>query len=403
MNEDIEVKQEVTLKEVYDKSIEPLLKVKGIFDDFFGEDRIDLQGYPSYEKFEDKWNMSNMDYYVSRSDIEGLVNYVNNLWFNDSFILVHFPEVRVTNENNRYIDITHLWAKIYIDHSGKLKGSFKLNRSEYTESQFKSDYLHSHVNGIPCIKSEFLNPCTGTGPINRTITTLNIGYDENIWQLFCLELDKYVRVESLSGVPYRHLEKIGKFSTNEVFSFVGASFYENRSSLPQFWDSTKLSSFLSYLFNSNVLSYNYYNNQYGIAMSFIEYIIAVSNAFIEWYNKNFCEGVLTSTFNQLLLDNVIIEADINNNSIKMDSCNTSNNRYIYSQVGTKVCTFKGQDVTLNIIKDTNTTRTRSSVIINLTFADFLLASILKLLNCNYGRNSNTEEDSSTVRKTKMYL
>ena len=58
----------------------------------------------------------------------------------------------------------------------------------------------------PCIFHQ--TPCTGRGPINSTLSTLAIGYDEAIWQLLCLELDRYVRVESIDGVPHYRLENI---------------------------------------------------------------------------------------------------------------------------------------------------------------------------------------------------
>ena len=56
--------------------------------------------------------------------------------------------------------------------------------------------------------TRFKSPCTGSGPINSTLATLATDYDEGIWQLFCLELDRYVRVESIEGVPYHRLESI---------------------------------------------------------------------------------------------------------------------------------------------------------------------------------------------------
>ena len=70
----------------------------------------------------------------------------------------------------------------------------------------------SHVHGIPFNRfTDFKSPCLGSGPIKSTVATLALGYDEAIRQLFCLELDKYVRVESIAGIPYRYLEKIGNW------------------------------------------------------------------------------------------------------------------------------------------------------------------------------------------------
>ena len=113
--------------------------------------------------------------------------------FNNIFILVHFPHVRVTNEHDRFVDINHLWAKVKVMYNGTLNGGFTLNRSEYTMLHISSRYMHSHISSIPTNDfTQFQNPCTGSGPINGTISVLNRDYDEDMWNMFCLELSKYV-------------------------------------------------------------------------------------------------------------------------------------------------------------------------------------------------------------------
>ena len=79
------------IKQVYD-----------IFNDFFGEERVDLQ---------------------------------------DTNIIVHFPKVTVTNEYNRSVDITHLWVKVPLNSNGTIANIFCMVRSEYTYQQFVSGYF----------------------------------------------------------------------------------------------------------------------------------------------------------------------------------------------------------------------------------------------------------------------
>ena len=67
---------------------------------------------------------------------------IGNVKFNNIFILVHFPHVRVTNEHDRFVDINHLWAKVKVMYNGTLNGKFTLNRSEYTMLHISSGYMH---------------------------------------------------------------------------------------------------------------------------------------------------------------------------------------------------------------------------------------------------------------------
>lgn len=173
----------------YSQFIEKVLKVKEIFEDFFGEERIDLK------------------------DLVSEPPYNENLITTRPCILVHFPEVRVTNENNRCIDLKDLFAEVTIGYDGTLFGTFKLNKATYDIAQWKSCYIHSHVNSLYYNRvAEFKDPCLGNGPIKSTILRLHSAYNEDDWKLFCLELQKYVQTESLAGGPYIKLENVGKIS-----------------------------------------------------------------------------------------------------------------------------------------------------------------------------------------------
>ena len=404
---------DLILQDIYNKIMEKPLKIQEIFNDFYGEDKIDLQGFLSYEEFKEKmlpikevlgWDIYNVEEDTERNSsiIQEVFQKIINRYSCNLFILVHFPEVRVTNEHDKYVDIKHLWAKVSITYNGRIKGTFTLNRSEYTRTQILSDYLHSHIAGIPTDKSKFLTPCTGTGPINRTITTLSIDFDENIWQLFCLELDKFVRVESLSGVPYRKLENIGAESMSFTVSLSHDSF-RTVVYLPEFWiQGKKLQKFLKYIFDNNILTFNWYNGQYGIAMSFTEYIIAISNTFINWYNTNYDTLNINMTLNDLFDANIIFSGSIRDNKIYHNYFNSTSNLL---DEGKYVCTFKGEDIKLHITYDN--TQNNKDIIINLSVADLILSSVLKIINYSYGKDDNSsrneEEDSFTFSKTIRFI
>lgn len=442
MNEDIEVQ----LHNIYNEIMEKPNRIKEIFEDFYDVSRVDMQGFLTYEEFKAKLHSEPLRRYFTvdcpefieldtsnRSMVSALLDEgandetllsdsaitmvflplikssIADKWFNNIFVLVHFPQVRVTNEYDKFVDITHLWAKVGFNWNGKGKGYFGLNRSEYPVIQFRSNYMHSHVYGIP--KSDFTkfsSPCTGSGPINSTLATLSIDFDDAIWQLFCLELDKYVRVESIAGVPYRRLENIGTAQSAYNTSSFSMRTLLGDFPLNSFWDD-KADRFIRHLLESKVLSFNYQNNQYGLAMSWIEFVITISNNFIEWYNKEFNEGTVTTTFQELIIESILRKAIIKEGKVfYVDSRpNTSSDEDVSQYIGQKICTFKGRDITLNITEINSINEIENeSVILNLEYAELILGGILRLLNYSYGNEDRTREGSeetTSSNSTKRYF
>lgn len=412
---------ESQIEKLYNSIMEKPLQVLDIFNDFFGEEKVDMQGYPTLEEFKSWLNEEPIFNYVSRlnSGMSGadwakfkmftmtdlpsdtanllmkeyyhngpLLDSLINAKFNGLFIIIHFPQVRVTNEYDRYVDINHLWAKVKIACDGTLIGSFGLNRSEYTLLHMQSDYMHSHISGINTLNfSEFRSPCLGSGPIRSTIYSLNRSFDENFWNLFCLELSKYVTVESVQGGPYRQLERIGSGNISEVShcTYILPSYYSH------ILTSDKLKDFIKYFVNSKELKFNYKNNSYSIGVSFIEYIILVSNSFINWYNDQYNKKMIARSYDDLVRSGVIWKGIIDKGKIYRESeANRMNNCSNY--IGKKVCTFKGKDITINITDFNEVIKDNYSTFLNLQIASFILTNILKVLNYRYGRNKAIHED-----------
>lgn len=416
MSEELTKSFEKKIEELYNSLMEKPLQILTIFNDFFGEDKIDMQGYCSLEEFK-HWiystpifiytsnNIINIDkndwinYHrlsinnIPENCIEEIINkltsikikdIIGKIKFSEIYILIHFPHVRITNENDRFVDINDLWAKIKITYDGTMIGKFTLNRSEYSILHFSSNYLHSHVMCIP--KDDFTNfkvPCTGSGPINSTINILNIQYDEDIWNLFCLELDKFVSVESIAGVPYHHLEEIG---TNNMEMCLGR--FTPQKSLNYYGKNIshdKLKEFVKHFINSKTLKFNYVNGSYSIGMSFTKFIILISNEFIKWYNDQFNKKELKATFKTLKNDGILKECIISNERIYYDKIRENIDNY-NQYIGAKVCTFKGKDITINIIDLYEVKNKNMNVILNINIALYILTTILKVLNYRYGRS-----------------
>ena len=415
---------EEKIEELYNSLMDKPFRVLSIFNDFFGEDKVDMQGYLSLDEFKSWMNIEPLSTYIPNSNIvsmdnndwsmyrtqtitdlpedqvekvvNGLTNIIvkeiiGNVEFNDIFILVHFPHVRVTNEHNRFVDINHLWAKIKVMWDGTMSGRFTLNRSEYTLLHFRSHYLHSHISSIPKADfTQFQNPCTGSGPINGTISTLNRDYDEDMWNMFCLELSKYVTVESVAGRPYHYLENLGtrdmQVGEDKFITYLFPNYCVN--DIP----SDKLKEFVRYFINSKKLKFNYVNGSYSIGMSFIEFIVLISNEFIKWYNDQFNKGELTTKFEDLKKHGILRECIIDNGKIYYDrNINNANNYAQY--IGKQVCMFKGKEITVDITDITRVENENKSIILDTQTALYILTTILKVLNYRYGRNKAIHESN----------
>lgn len=415
---------EEKIEELYNSLMDKPLRVLGIFNDFFGEDKVDMQGYWSLDKFKSWMNIEPLSTYIPNGNIvsmnmndwsmyktwsitdlpgdqvEKVVNVltnttvkerIGNAKFNGIFILVHFPHVRVTNEHDRFVDINHLWAKVKVSYNGTLNGGFTLNRSEYTLLHIRSNYMHSHISSIPTGDfTQFQNPCTGRGPINGTISALNRDYDEDMWNMFCLELSKYVTVESVAGVPYNYLEKLGtndmEVGVDRFITYLSPNYYGDTLS------TDKLRDFVRHFINTKKLKFNYVNGSYSIGMSLPEYIILISNEFISWYNDLFNKGEVTNTFDNLKTRELLRECIIDNGKIYYDGGRNNVNNYA-QYIGKKVCVFKGREITVDITDIVEVRNENKSIILNTQTALYILNIILKVLNYRYGRNKATHESN----------
>ena len=427
MNELIESK----IEELYSLLMDKPNQVLAIFNDFFGEDKVDMQGFMSVDELKSWLSVTPISNYASREsldmsiedydtyssqsliDLRGevldlvldqlcsreIVDYIVDIKFSSGFILVHFPHVRITNEYNRFVDINHLYAKVRVLYNGSINGYFSLNRAEYTYLHISSGYMHSHVSTIPTSDfTKFQTPCTGTGPINDTISNLSNEFDSDIWRLFCLELSKYVEVESIAGTPYHRLENLGTSNMGageNVFRVVNQLRYE---------DSIKemIKEFVPYFIKQGKLKFNYANGSYSIGMSFTEYILVISNEFIDWYNKKYNNKEWRYTFDTLKRSDVLKEGIIANNKIYYENSRRNvNSCAAYN--GKRMCTFKGKDVLINIVDINEVKEDNKSIILNTNIALYILSKILRVINYRYGKAEQRDQEGNRISEKVRYF
>ena len=360
------------MSEELQQAFEPyprVLQVLTIFNEFFGEDKVDLQR--------------------GARDVF-------------AFILVHFPRVKVTNEYDKYTFVNHLYAKVQLDAEGKLVGRFLLNRAEYTVQHFTNNYMHSHINSIPVNDfTQFQSPCTGSGPINRTICSLNRTFDEDLWRLFCLELDRYVQVESIAGTPYHRLEQLSdrrrgmsRASTDiqyrnnlDGYTLGGGGLRNNLLSMPQ------IAAFTKYLIDSNTLKFTYAGDKYQLAMSPMEFLILVSNLFIKWYNKEFARRRATASFTDLKNKRILRECKLINGQL-FEMSNYQSDLLNFSQhAGKVICLFKGEPVRISFSDSGSKKKKKNIVIIlNPNIPFYIITKILNVINFRYGNNEKSPNE-----------
>lgn len=438
-----EIKKQV--HELHDSIMERPNQILQCFQDFFGEGRVEMQGFytkdelytyfsrtplgtfmewsnivnsPAYQNMnkEDRdlvnlfWTAEGANNETVVSD-SALAKYflpiikekIANTMFNNLFILIYFPTVRITNEYDKYVDIKELWLKVPFNWMGKGKGYFGVNRSNYPLNQFKNGYMHSHVSSIPTEDFEkFQTPCTGRGPINSSLSTLAIGYDEAIWQLLCLELDRYVRVESIDGVPHHRLENIpvsemgdakDKFSMQSLRGVIPRSGIFGRE---------QFKPFIKHLLETKKIRFNYSNGSYGIGMSFIDTVVLISNEFISWYNTEYNKHTFDISYADLVSEGIINECIITNGKVYIPEPVRRGSRDDYQRyVGRKICTFKGREITLTIdgilsSEEESLNRTR---ILNLQYIEAIVCSMLRILNYGYGREERSETSAGVSPQT----
>jgi hypothetical protein len=369
-------------KEVY--------QVYRVFQDFFGEDSVDLQGLPDDDIIVLHFNEHGIPMREDGSCYEAHGNIFNSVIRDFSnarpFILVYWPRVKVTNENDKSIIIQDLYAKIELDAKGYIpteNRGFTLNRATYPMEQWVCSYLHSHICSIPKEHLyQFQNPCLGKGPIIQTINSLraNIseGFDEIKWMLFCHELSLYVTVESLAGVPYKYLENVHLNRVLSPFGKYDENYGRALENFNSIFPPTELKEFILFYLQNGHLAINYQNGVFKAGMSYFDYMIDISNSFIEYFNTHYDDKHIA----QQCFDQHVLYHSIASNGQFFDPGSSDTIPDVSQYVGKKVCTFKGRDITLRIMESSREEPQKTTVL-NHGLAMYILNNILKIINYRY--------------------
>lgn len=385
-----------TINQLYEHLYQKANDVYKVFKNFFGEDYVDFQ--PCLKENLFKLRTIHELQYLG-IEITDTVDYDQSIELSDTvvkglediyashkvYIYVWWPNVTVTNEHNRSIHIKDLYARVTVQLDGRIpyeNRGFGLNRATYTKEQFLSNYMHSHIEGIPKGNfTSFMLPCLGRGPINNTIETLKSSYDDVTWMLFCQELAMYVTVESVAGGPWHSLETVG--SNVILHSHNRYSCYIRKNAFVSVFSDANLKDFIKYYLEEGHLSLTFKEGHFCCGMPYYEYIIDISNAFIDFFNKHLKKD--KSLINMCYRNKLLFKAIAAHGKFyKYGEDDYFTNVNLDPYRNKKVLTFKGQDILTTITdEETTVTETTPTIVINNDVATYMLHHILRTINYRY--------------------
>lgn len=383
-----------------------LLPIKEVFEDYFTSDYIDLQiNKDELEVHIGKILQDKTDFVLNTEETATLKIETQKAIENSNLhcnILIWFPEKIISNEKGETHTLLDLYVKISLKYSGKMLSGFYMNRATYTINEVNADYMHSHVPGIPKSDfSTFSTPCHGSGPISTTCYTLGRYCDLDIWKLFCLELDRYVGVESKRGGPYRHMSDI---VTQTYQQNVLSDFTLNLEGNVNY--SYLFLPLISEIIKRKLIKFAFDGKKYILGEDIQSITIKVTNLFREmvFFNEDYMKKVFfeqsTSCHNSLTrMNHILGTGDINSRFlvkaifrnlkiIILKERNNSNSNL--QEVSNKfICNFKDRVIKTTIIGYSDKEDESPMYILNPKIISQIVLYLLNLINAGYAKRSNT--------------
>lgn len=312
--------------------------------------------------------------------------------FYDIKMFIWFPEVTVVNDNDKSEVIYDVYIKLPVSREGTITGQFKLCRSTFTARQYRSGYMFSHTPSISNSHiPEFKECCLGSGPLRETISNLMCSFDAEFWLLFCIELESYLRVESLRGGPYIKLETIGasqnskkiekEFSQNVQVTIPAKIINRNVANSQNTIIYNLINDFIEYIIQNKVIKFSYINGAYTIAHSYVDVRTTISNAFIAFINSISLEQRVPVSV--LYSKSILVNGVIKDNRIETTTVAVVNRPE--TSVSFMPFKFKGERIPF-VVKDGEALTNNDSIFLSNNVTHNILTHLLTYLN--YGRNPN---------------
>lgn len=287
-------------------------------------------------------------------------------------LVIKFPKVKVSNERDKFTIIYDLFARVCLCSDGLFNTMEGLSmiRSTYTQVQWRSGYVHSHLPRIS--HTPVWNPpCMGTGPIRGTLDILSHTFDLDRWGLFFYELDKFVKTESLTGGPYIRLESIG--TSRNSLAYPPIRMYD-----PTGWEIPRetFMEILREIADSKEMRWKFTGVSWEIGMSPLEAALKMSRIIIAAVMER---RLHIGSIKKLAEDGVMIPVLLKDNYLE-----TVSSVRVNPPENHIVLFFKGQPQYLKVIESPDDRRLSYFYVLANTIVFRLINYLTDLMNLRYG-------------------
>lgn len=395
-------------------NMDKMQKAANVITDYFGEDRVDFQDnvedyirscmdneiawMPNINLLNFNFEVPYSDYRVSRNTkLEEAFQHDEFLdWFVSKItvaacqslplyvIIIRFNDVIVSNGKGDKALIQEIYVKVPLKYNGNLYSGMWWLRTTYSYYHWRNNYAHSHLSRISTRQAPtWKNPCTGDGPINLTMDSLRTHPTDDLWALFCYELEECIKVESLTGGPYIRIDEL---CGGEVTIYSDLGIIE---AFP--WDSTVEKELIQNVINSEKLEFKWENGAYSVCNSVADLMTVVSTEFFKIckeHNENSSLPKI-STFSCYFCNAVI-----SGQNIKVVS-EWSELTHAVGLNNTVLFTFKGAPVKLRILDVDDVSTKNTKTFLKIPYVASIISKINNLANYYYGNNKTRAKIKTT--------
>lgn len=331
----------------YCNELTDLHKIYDIFEEYYGEDRVDIQ-YINQETLNQIISLSSL-VYPEKVSI-----------FN---IIVYFPEITITNDYKETHTIYDTYCKISVSADGSYR-EFKIARATLDKQEYLTGYVHSHATtSSRLVTGVWRDFCFGSSIICDTLRKVRLNNLDS-WSLFCLQLDELLKVESNEGVPYKSL--------NTIYSNEENSFIKNKYSV-SFAHTVLSSQDVEYLLSNYNFKFEIVNNTVAIAEPMTDFAINISKLYLDYLEKEGRASIL-NLIDYCIKDGILYKY-------------TNLNTFTELENPIKVLTFKGKDINLTI-KDTDDTNVVLYKILPIQDINYIATRACALVNGIFNNDYN---------------
>ena len=394
-------------------NMDKMQKAVNVITDYFGENRVDFQdnvedyirscmdnkiawmpNFMGINLFTFNFAVPNSDYRVDRNtEFKEAIQHDEFLdWFVSKItvaarsllplysITIRFNDVVVSNGKGDKALIQEIYVKVPLEYNGNLYSGMQWLRTTYSYYHWQNQYAHSHLGMISTRQAPtWKTPCTGTGPINLTMDSLRVHPTEDLWALFCYELEECIKVESLAGGPYIRIDELyeGKVT---LYSDLG------RTEVLPVSDAVE-KELIQNVINSGKLEFKWENGAYSVCNSIADLMTIVSTEFFKICKEHSKNPALPRIFT---FSCYFCDAVISGQNIKVVS-ECSELTHAVDLNNTVLFTFKGAPVKLRIldVDDINTKNTKT--FLKVPYVASIISKINNLSNYYYGNNKTRDK------------